>query len=451
MLLSVLELQAMDDPVESFFLSNYDNSTGRLDTGKRLPLQTVIDTTLVSHRTNGLSRQIPEPITQREYRRIYDEVHNLHRIDNAQARKTLDLIDIKVLQKQGLHKLKKQLDEIFAKFVAAGKEQTALITMSAEEVNLCASLCFHQEALGPKYSAFVQMAQAILKGFNAAGSSWARGNRVMAALPVKPAKEEKSRQDCARISSFVPVQTSWEYAKENDLVSAESALLARDMNFDELVSITVNKLGYKTTDEFLTAINNEVVVDLGSGFATLAKAAKVKGATPRKFINVNPAITIAPYMDPNRRQDQEIIPDYASMRDDIEAIYDETKALYWDEMDASKLGVNNGSLGLVVSSSAFPEYARTADEVMKVFNTVYDLLKPGGEFRISPVIAEDHPVAQFRDYASFISMPRLEKLLANTKFEIVESEPVMIRSADGSYQASGDNANYLVLRKPRQD
>ncbi len=179
--------------------------------------------------------------------------------------------------------------------------------------------------------------------------------------------------------------------------------------------------GFASKEDFLRWINGCIVLDLGSGFGTLAKEValeKIKNKDQGGFM-LDPATTILSLnpelADPvfqknvhkNKTKGKKGV--YSSLYPGTRAalqLHGRRLAAYINEKhDAHSIATTwehtnlpNESVDKIVANFSFPLYAKSGQEANNVLAEAMRVLRPGGEFRCNlPGIGGDNPNRSFND------------------------------------------------------
>ena len=145
-------------------------------------------------------------------------------------------------------------------------------------------------------------------------------------------------------------------------------------------------LGFKDRDDFLRWIDGEVVIDLGSGYGTLAKAveeAKLhKEVRPEtRILSVNQALQDKTFLKRTHQSTRSALglqgrrmPRFLNEQHDASML-----AAHWSELQ----NIPSGSVGKIVSCKSFPLYCQSPEELYAVMKESFRILKDGGEMRCS--------------------------------------------------------------------
>jgi len=214
----------------------------------------------------------------------------------------------------------------------------------------------------------------------------------------------------------------------------------------------LNSLGFRNEEDFLQWLGEDQVLDLGSGYGTLAKnVAKKKGRA--QVVSLNPSLDNPDFLKESRLRTKELANEGDA--DTINFLDQAHESLAvpgrWDQ-----LPFEDASFSKILSSYAFPMYCKTQEELFAAVKELNRVLRPGGEIRINA------PQASSISDKSGVVIPRdkfynaFKKVLESQGFvvkEMSEYNPDLetaINSVGGGRLYTVDHPFFLSITKPEE-
>ncbi len=215
----------------------------------------------------------------------------------------------------------------------------------------------------------------------------------------------------------------------------------------------LHSLGFRNEDEFLQWLGNDIVLDIGSGYGTLAKNV-AKKKRQAQVVSLNPSLSNRKFREESRLKTKELVNegDVESEKFLNQAHEKLAVAGRWD-----RLPFRDASFSKVLSSYAFPMYCKNRSELQATVKELKRVLKPGGEARInapkSHSITNKDGMTITRDkfYVTFKKMLEEEGLVVKEMAEYNPETEAVVRLLGGGRLQTVDQPFFISINKPETE